>query len=346
MRIPLVPGAALVLLAACGGAASALETTPVSETHVQSAAANEPPMDTCAPEDGVFVHAFSTSEGVTVQRMDRHSCALLPTTGDEPLDWLVIVGTQEVDDPSQLAEPGTREPITERGEIELLGRRVAWSAMRAGHPYVGEGTTTFTQLALTRHVLMAYVVVSDRAPAGTRERLLGIVSRMRLTSNGSRGDALPYEASRAICNAGGIPLAVPVPEGAHHDRHWPESCAIMTGEMPETSTWALDVSAFERTDEPWYQLLTAEPDGARRWFEGVQSVGTHLLEEGTITLLGVPTRWYAFDAVIDDAGPRIVAVARIPSGDRTVLATITLMPSERASLPALLDVLSRAERID
>lgn len=337
---------AAVLALGCGGSPSAATTTQTAASNTTSSA-REPVVTTCEPAGSALRYELlDMPTSMLVVRAQRGTCTLLPSNADEPpFAFVVQLLSRERTDPERAgldAEQRTqeRETIVARGELELLGRTTRWMALGGEQPLVGDGETRVAVVDLTRHELHVAVSFGASTPEATRAEVLGALARMRVVGVEQPTDALLYDPTVAVCQADGVPLVVPVPEGGAHQTSWPEQCMVSTSADPDAAAWSIWIGSIGTSDAGAEQLLAREPDGARAWAE--QGLApARVVGEGTTTLLGTATPYFVLDGEDELHRPRRFVVARARRGDRHVVAVITI-DSAAAPDPALPDRLLAA----
>ena len=145
------------------------------------------------------------------------------------------------------------------------------------------------------------------------------------------------------CAIDGRAVWMPIPEGAAFDAER-DGCFVLpgAGATPETADWLLAIGRIEEGDSN-AELLAIEPDGARRFLvEDAEIEGVRSLGEGTMSLLGTPTRWYSLRGVADELGARDVTIARIRAPGGWLIAVAATRWSDPARLEQLWRLVSMA----
>lgn len=346
----LAPLALAVAMNGCGSAAPASAPSGRASNETGSGGGPAAPdVRSCTPEGSPLrFELVDLPADVLLTSWGRRSCMLGPADApdDPPWAYAVVLSVRE-------RQPGdVVAPIEERmrrdadavarGELELLGAPRPWLGFRGEQLLVGEGEVRHVELDLTRHWLEVVVLFAASTPEPMRARVLSALSRLRVVGLERASDARLHDPGLAFCEADGVPLLVPVPEGGAHQASWPSQCMVAPDGDPTTVPWSMWIGSIATSDAGAEQLLGREPDGARAWAEAALS-DARFLEEGTVTFLGTPTRWYAFAGAMDASEPeRRLTVARVRRGDRHVIAVLASAPDDPPQAERLLEALAGA----
>ena len=156
--------------------------------------------------------------------------------------------------------------------------------------------------------------------------------------------AAPAATQECSLAQGAVRLLVPVAEGFQlRGGGGEEACRLFDGESPMAARVLVQLFAIPASDAGPEQLLSGEPDGARRWALATGVMGPSAEAVGEAPIVVGQEQASCYRIVGQPAGlegPREVAVLRLRLGDLNVVMMAIYRPEESESREAAAALLS------